>query len=98
MRPVCGQCAASVLPTCSCSFFFYLSYWLVRVCEIELSHMGKNNRNPHLVCEKFLIFILRGPEELSHPNIVLVNNQLCVSMIEFRERILNEVYYTDIHV
>ena len=33
-------------------FFFYLSQRLVRVCEIELSHMGKNNGNPDLVCEK----------------------------------------------
>ena len=23
----------------------------VRVCEIEISHMGKNNGNPDLVCE-----------------------------------------------
>ena len=25
---------------------------LVQVCEIELSHIGKNNKNPDLVCEK----------------------------------------------
>ena len=31
---------------------FYLSLGLVRVCEIELSHMGKNKGNPDLVCEK----------------------------------------------
>ena len=31
---------------------FYLSHGLVWVCEIELSHMGKNNGNPDLVCEK----------------------------------------------
>ena len=31
---------------------FYLSLGLVRVCEIKLSHMGKNNGNPDLVCEK----------------------------------------------
>ena len=24
------------------------------VCEKELSHMGKNNRNPNLVCEQIL--------------------------------------------
>ena len=29
---------------------FYFSNGLVRVCEI--SHMGKNNGNPDLVCEK----------------------------------------------
>ena len=31
---------------------FYLSHRLVLVCKIELSHMGKINRNPDLVCEK----------------------------------------------
>ena len=36
------------------------------MCEIEISHMGKNNRYPYLVCEKvvlsnvFLIYA-RGP-------------------------------------
>ena len=33
-------------------FVFYLSPVLVLVCEIELSHMGKNKGNPKLVCEK----------------------------------------------
>ena len=33
-------------------FVFYLSNGLVRVCEIEFSHMSKNNKNPDLVCEK----------------------------------------------
>ena len=33
-------------------FVFYLSLGLVWVCEIETSHMGENNRNPDLVCEK----------------------------------------------
>ena len=32
--------------------FFYLSHRLVLVYEIELSHMGKNNGNPDLMCEK----------------------------------------------
>ena len=32
--------------------FVYLSHRLVWVCEIELSHMGKNKGNPDLVCEK----------------------------------------------
>ena len=32
---------------------FYLSQGLVWVCELELSHMGKNNGIPDLVCEKF---------------------------------------------
>ena len=33
-------------------FVFYLALWLVWVCEIEISHMGKNNGNPDLVHEK----------------------------------------------
>ena len=33
-------------------FVFYLSHWLVRVCEIEWSHMGQDNGNPNLVWEK----------------------------------------------
>ena len=40
-------------PACGCSFFF-LSLGLVRVCEIEISHMGENNGNPDLLCEKKL--------------------------------------------
>ena len=35
-------------------FDFNISHGLVRVCDIELSHMGKNNGNPDLVCEKIL--------------------------------------------
>ena len=30
---------------------FYLSHRLVWVCEIELSHLSKNNGNSDLVCE-----------------------------------------------
>ena len=33
-------------------FVFYLSHGLVRICDIEFSHMGKNNGNPDLLCEK----------------------------------------------
>ena len=33
-------------------FVFYLSLGLVRVREIELFLMGKNNGHPDLVCEK----------------------------------------------
>ena len=47
---ITDQRAARVQLTCGCSFF-YLSHWLVRVCEIELSHTSNNNRNPDLVCE-----------------------------------------------
>ena len=43
VRPACGWEAAVR--------FFYLSNGLVRVCEIELSHIGKSNGNPNLVCE-----------------------------------------------
>ena len=31
---------------------FILSLGLVLVCEKEISHMGKNEGNPDLVCEK----------------------------------------------
>ena len=41
-------------------FIFYLSLGLVRVCEIELSHMG----NPDLVCEKSMVFFTVSPETL----------------------------------
>ena len=44
---------ASMRPTCGC-LFFYISLGLVRGCEIEISHMGKNNGNLDLVCEKRL--------------------------------------------
>ena len=40
----CGQRAAV-------RFFIYFSLGLVRVCEIEITYMVKNNRNPDLVCE-----------------------------------------------
>ena len=36
---------------------FVFSLGLVRVCEIEISHMGKNNGNPDLVCENIIFFI-----------------------------------------
>ena len=39
-------------PTCCCSFFF------LRVCEIELSHIVENNGNPYLVCEKTLYILV----------------------------------------
>ena len=43
MRPACGRRAA---------ILFYLSLvGLVRVCDVEYSHMGKNVGNPDLVCE-----------------------------------------------
>ena len=33
---------------------FYLSEGLVGICGIEISHMGKYNRNSDLVCKKYL--------------------------------------------
>ena len=42
MRPACGRRAA---------VRFYLSQRLVRVCEIEISLVSKNNGNADLVCE-----------------------------------------------
>ena len=39
-------------------FVFYLSNGLVRVCEIELYHMGKNKGNPDLVCENLFSYAL----------------------------------------
>ena len=35
---------------------FYLSHGLVQVCEIELSHVGKNKGNPNLVWETKMVF------------------------------------------
>ena len=40
-------------------FICYLSLGLVQVCKIEISHMGKNNRNPDLVCEKRMCIVKR---------------------------------------
>ena len=38
------------LPTCGSLFFIFSTGWY-RVWEVELSHMGKNSRNPNLVCK-----------------------------------------------
>ena len=38
-------------------FVFNLSHGLVRVCEIDSSHMGKNNGNSDLVIEKNVTFV-----------------------------------------
>ena len=35
--------------------FFYVSLGLVRVWEIDLSHMGRNNGNPNLVYKNCFI-------------------------------------------
>ena len=53
MRPAYGGRAAVR--------FFYLSLGLVWVCELEISHMGKNNGNPDLVCENYFSFLVKWP-------------------------------------
>ena len=43
-------------------FIFYLFLGLLQVCKIELSHMGKSNKKPDLVCEKNVeIYLLYVP-------------------------------------
>ena len=44
-KAVTNRHAASMWPTCGGSFFIFPIGWYgyVRLCEIELSHMGKNN-------------------------------------------------------
>ena len=44
-----------IFPTASLHRDHSISY--VLVCEKELSHMGKNNRNPDLVCDKSILFV-----------------------------------------
>ena len=40
------------------------------MCEIELSHIGKNSRNPDLVCEKYLATARESrPENQSLTNV-----------------------------
>ena len=38
---------------------FVFPLGLVRVCEIEISQMGKNNGNPDQLCEKNLHVLVR---------------------------------------
>ena len=53
-------------------FVFYLPHRLVRVCEIELSHMCKSNGNPDLVCEKkYSYYIFRFKYYMSEDDIIL---------------------------
>ena len=53
-----GSDVGQIFPTASLHRDHSISYALV--CEKELSHMGKNNGNPDLVCEKvsMLYFLL----------------------------------------
>ena len=58
---MCGQRAASVRPACGRhAAVRFLSYpragMAGRIDEKELSHMGKNNEHPNLVCEKTEIY------------------------------------------
>ena len=46
-----------VWPACGCLFFIF-PHMLVRVCEIELSHIGKNNGNPDLDCARKYLNIM----------------------------------------
>ena len=45
-----GSYVGQIFPTASLHRDHSISYALV--CEKEISHMGKNNGNPDLVCEK----------------------------------------------
>ena len=42
-------------PPCCCSIYILPTGWYV-VCEIEVSHIGKNSRNPNLVCKKKILY------------------------------------------
>ena len=53
LNDVTDQRAASMWTTCGCLFLIF-PIVPVQICEIELSHMGKNNRHPNLECEKML--------------------------------------------
>ena len=46
-----GSDVGQIFPTASLHRDHSISYALV--CEKEISHMGKNNENANLVCEKF---------------------------------------------
>ena len=47
-----GSDVGQIFPTASLHRDHSISYALV--CEKEKSHMGKNNRNPDLVCENHI--------------------------------------------
>ena len=61
--------------------FFYHSHRLVRVGEIELSHMDKKHRNPNLVCENIRIYHECEDEiEKSVARITDCHHEACRSM------------------
>ena len=49
-----GSDVGQIFPTASLHRDHSILYALV--CEKEISHMGENNGNPDLVCEKFFTF------------------------------------------
>ena len=51
-----GSDVGQIFPTASLHRDHSISYMYALVCEKELSHMGKNNGNPDLVCENILKF------------------------------------------
>ena len=59
---------------------FYLSHELVRVCKIELSHMGKDNRYLYLVCKKSTVGLCQSvPSVLAiYISLYLISGQLQV--------------------
>ena len=50
-----GSDVGQIFPTASLHRDHSISYALV--CEKELSHMGKNNGNPDLMCKKTCFFL-----------------------------------------
>ena len=49
-----GSNVGQIFPTASLHRNYSILYALV--CEIEISHMGKNNGNPDPLCEKIVLF------------------------------------------
>ena len=50
--------------------FFYLSYGLVGLCEIEICQMGKGNGNPDLVCENAFSYTIQFNDYISTLSVV----------------------------
>ena len=60
-------------PACCCTFFFIFPIgWYGYVSYVVLSHIGKNNGNPDLVCEKNdthppVVNLLEGDPDVEDP-------------------------------
>ena len=70
-----GSDVGQIFPTASLHLDHSILY--VLVCEKELSHMGKNNGNPDLVCEKnisFTISLLHYHDDLLLLSLILFEN------------------------